>query len=75
MFDDYFMDVLPLFVVTSIILIVVNAHESTYNANTSHLEYVKYLNCTLKVLIPNNIDSAVIDNKDTNLAANSEPSG
>jgi hypothetical protein len=26
-------------------------------------------------LIPNNIDSAVIDNKETILAANSEPSG
>lgn len=37
-------DALPLFVVTRTILMAVNAHDNMYNANTSHLEYDRYLN-------------------------------
>lgn len=53
----------------------VKAQDKTYNANTSQREYVKYLNCTLNVLTPNNTDNAENENNETNLAASSAPSG
>lgn len=66
---------LALLVVTSTILMTVKAQDKTYNANTSQREYVKYLNCTLNVLTPNNTDNAENENNETNLAASSAPSG
>lgn len=53
----------------------VNAHERTYKANTSHLEYVKYLYCTLYVLTPKSVDRTENDTSETILAAISDPSG
>lgn len=53
----------------------VNAQDNMYNANTSHLEYDKYLNWMLNVFMPNRVESTVIDNRDTILAAISELSG
>lgn len=41
----------------------------------SHLEYERYLKCTLYVLTPNNAESNVIEKTETSLAAISGPSG
>lgn len=53
----------------------VNPHEMMYNVKTSQREYVRYLNCTLNVLMPNKMLMTDIDSRDTSFDANSLPSG
>lgn len=66
---------LALFVVTRSILMTVKDQENIYNIRTNQREYVKNLNLTLNVLIPNKTESIENENRDTSLAVISGPSG